>query len=164
MGKRKELCGNKDDIIRKMKETANIGCYRRYQCVLLALENPDMTAEQIGKITLYSTSRIWAIHAEYRKSGLDGLIDGRGGRYHENMTYEEEAKLLEDFKEESESGKLVVAGKIKLAYEAEIGKEVAESTIYRMLDRHGFRKIVPYKRHPKSNQEEQEAFKKTSRT
>ena len=123
MGKRKKLCGNKDEIIRKMKETDNVNCYRRYQCVLLALENPDMTAEQIGKITLYSTSRVWAIHAEYRENGLDGLLDGRGGRYHQNMTREEEAKLLENFKEESESGKLVVVGKIKLAYEAKVGKE-----------------------------------------
>jgi transposase len=164
MGRRKILSGNKEEIIRRMKETSDTGFYRRYQCVLLALENPDMTAEQIGKITLYSTSRVWAIHAEYRKNGLDGLTDGRGGRYHQNMTLEEETKLLEDFKEESESGKLVIIKKIKHAYEAKIGREVAESTIYRMLDRHGFRKIVPYKRHPKNNQEERESFKKTSRT
>ena len=162
MGKRKMLSGNKEEIIRKMKETTNKDCYRRYQCVLLAIDNPEMTAEQIGQITLYSTSRVWSIHSEYRKNGLDGLVDGRGGRYHQNMTPEEESKLLEDFKEESKSGKLVVAGKIKLAYEKKVGKEVAESTIYRMLHRHGFRKIIPYKRHPKSNQEEQEAFKKTS--
>ena len=53
-------------------------------------------------------------------------------------------------------------GEIKKAYEAKVGKEVAESTIYRLIARQGFRKIVPYKRHPKADVEEQEAFKKTS--
>ena len=56
---------------------------------------------------------------------------------------------------------LVVVGRIKAAYEAKLGREVAESTIYRMLARHGFRKIVPYQRHPKANKEVQDAFKKT---
>jgi len=164
MRKRKAIIGDIKEIAHHMKESENTSYYRKLQCIHLALLHPEMTAAQIGEITLYSTSRVWAIHAEYRKNGIEGLVDGRGGRYRQNMTVEEEANLLEQFKEESETGKLVVAGKIKLAYEAKVGKEVAESTIYRMLNRHGFRKIVPYKRHPKSNGEEQEAFKKTSRT
>jgi transposase len=161
MNKRKSLTGNIDEIVKVMKEHEKSGSYRRIQCVYLALLYPDMPAKEIGKITLYSESRVWAIHAEYRKSGIESLLDKRGGRYRENMSIEDETTLLSAFEEESRSGKLVVAGKIKIAYEEKIGKEVAESTIYRMLDRHGFRKIVPYKRHPKSNKEEQEAFKKT---
>jgi transposase len=153
--------GDVKEIALQMKEAEKTSYYRKLQCVHLALLHPEMSAAQIGKITLYSTSRVWAIHAEYRENGLEGLVDGRGGRYRENMTVDDETELLETFKEESENGKLVVAGKIKLAYEAKVGKEVAESTIYRMLDRHGFRKIVPYKRHPKANKEEQETFKKT---
>ena len=77
------------------------------------------------------------------------------------MTLCEEAALLSGFEEQSQSGKMVVAGEVKSAYEAKAGREVAESTIYRMLARHGFRKIVPYQRHPKANKEEQEALKKT---
>ena len=157
------LTGNLVEIAQAMKEQENVGEYRRIQCVYLAILYPEMSAEEIGKITLYSESRVWAIQAEYRKSGLKVLSDKRGGRYRENMTIEEERVLLSAFEKQSESGKLVVAGKIKLAYEEKVGKEVAETTIYRMLDRHGFRKIVPYQRHPKSNIEDQEAFKKTSR-
>jgi transposase len=162
MRKRKELVGNVEEISKAMKEQKNPELFRRMQCVYLAMMHPDMPSKTIGEITLYSESRVWSIHAEYRKNGIQGLGDKRGGRYRENMSYEDEQALLNTFKEESNSGKLVVAGKIKLAYEEKVGKEVAESTIYRMLDRHGFRKIVPYKRHPKANKEEQEAFKKTS--
>jgi hypothetical protein len=77
------------------------------------------------------------------------------------MTLAEEAAFLAPFIEESKTGSIVVIGKIKKAYEEIVGKEVAESTIYRLLDRHGFRKIVPYKRHKKADTEEQETFKKT---
>ena len=50
---------------------------------------------------------------------------------------------------------------IKRAFEAEVGHKVAKTTIYRMLDRHDWRKIMPRPRHPKSDTEAQEGFKKT---
>jgi transposase len=124
--------------------------------------HPDMSASEIAKITLFSTSRVWAIHANYRSQGLAGLIDGRGGRYRQNLTFVEEEQLLKPFECESKNGSLIVAGKVKKAYEQKIGKEVAESTIYRMLHRHGFRKITPYRRHKKADKDSQETFKKTS--
>jgi transposase len=163
MRKRKEIKGTAEEICKVMKEQTSPEAYRRIQCVYLAIMYPDMGTKEIGKITQYSESHVWAIHAQYRTSGLEGLKDKRGGRYRENLTIEEERELLSVFEEQSRSGKLVVVRKIKLAYEEKVGKEVAESTVYRMLSRHGFRKIVPYKRHPKSNEEEQEAFKKTFR-
>ena len=92
--------------------------------------------------------------------GFTGLEDGRGGRYRENLTIAQEEELLKPFEEQSKTGSLVVASKVKKAYEEKIGREVAESTIYRMLDRHDFCKISPYRRHKKANKEEQEAFKK----
>jgi transposase len=65
---------------------------------------------------------VWAIHANYRKNGLDGLVDGRGGRYRENLSIAEEEKLLVPFEEESKNDTLVVAKdltippNIRLAY------------------------------------------------
>jgi hypothetical protein len=51
---------------------------------------------------------------------------------------------------------------IQRAYEDRVGKSVAPSTIYRMLERHGWRKVVPRPRHPRANRAGQAAFKKTS--
>ena len=93
---------------------------------------------------------------------MSSIKDKRGGRYRENMTLAEEADFLEPFIEKGKTGALAVAGEIKRVYEEKVGHTVAESTIYRLLDRHGFRKIVPYKRHKKAKTEDQEAFKKTS--
>ena len=161
MPKERNLQGDIKDIVQAMRSCGNPGEYRRIQCVYLGIVYPEMTAKEIGGITLYSESRVKAIHGNYRKNGLERLKDSRGGRYRQYMTVDEEAKFLEPFERKGKSGALVVANEVKKAYEAKVGKEVAGSTIYRILDRHGFRKIVPYKRHKKADTEEQEAFKKT---
>ena len=162
MRKNRVLEGDLSEIVCRMKECINPDEYRRIQCVYLGMLYPDMPAKKIGEVTLSSESRVWAIHAEYRENGLPGLIDGRGGRYRQYMSLAEEAKFLEPYEEKSKTGTLVEASGVKKAYEEIVGQKVAKSTIYRLLARHGFRQIVPYKRHRKADTEEQEAFKKTS--
>jgi len=162
MPKKRILEGDINKIANAMKECEDARECRRIQCVYLGMLYPDMPAKKIGEITQYSENRVWVIHGDYRKGGLNALSDTRGGRYREYMSPAEEAKFLESFEEKSKTGALVVVSEVKKAYEAKVGKEVAESTIYRILDRQGFRKIVPYKRHPKTDVEEQKAFKKTS--
>jgi transposase len=162
MPKKRILEGNVNEIEESMKNCDDPNEYRRIQCVYLGLKYPEISAKKIGEITLYSEDRIWIIHKKYREGGLEALRDSRGGRYREYMSVEEEIEFLKPFEQKSQTGTLIVVGEIKKAYEQKIGKEVAESTIYRLLARHDFRKIVPYKRHKKGNNEEQKAFKKTS--
>jgi len=50
-----------------------------------------------------------------------------------------------------------------LDFEKRIGLKVSKSTIYRLLHRHNWRKIVPLPFHPEQNKEVQAAFKKTSK-
>jgi hypothetical protein len=45
-----------------------------------------------------------------------------------------------------------------------VGQTVHKTTIYRLLERHEWRKIVSRQSHPKVNEQEQEAFKKTSQS
>lgn len=70
---------------------------------------------------------------------------------------------IKPFFEKAEKGQITTASKIKEALEERIGHAVAESTVYRLLNRHGWRKIAPRPAHPKTNKEEQETFKKTSK-
>ena len=53
--------------------------------------------------------------------------------------------------------------KIPSAFEKRIGRKLAQSTVYDLLHRHGWRKITPRPRHPKSDLEAIASFKKTSR-
>ena len=77
------------------------------------------------------------------------------------MSLDDEKDFLRPFmKLASNSGILEVSG-IHKAYEAKTGKKVPFSTVYRLLARHGWRKIAPRPSHPKTDWEAQEAFKKT---
>jgi len=164
MSKRKKLTGNISEIKTAMLNAKSVAEFRRLQCVYLGEAMPDMTAKDIGETTLYSETNVKKIHSDFRKTGMESIREKRGGRYRENISYEEEKEFLSQFEERSASGKLIEISRIKSAYEKQLGRMVHKTVIYRMLARHGFRKLVPYKRHPKGNPEEQEAFKKTSKT
>ena len=163
MPKRKEIAENIETVKEAMIATKSKSEFRKLQCVYLGDTKPEMTAKDIADITLFTEISVKKIHCNFRRHGLDSIEERRGGRFRENITIEQEKALLKQFEEQSLSGKLVEITKMKLEYEKLAGKEVNKTVIYRMLERHGFRKIVPYKRHPKTNTEEQETFKKISR-
>ena len=77
------------------------------------------------------------------------------------MTIEQECQFLSQFLDQAAHGGILVVSKIQQAFEAKVGRKVAQSTIYRMLARHDWRTIIPRPRHPNSNTEAQEGFKKT---
>jgi len=88
---------------------------------------------------------------------------GKGGRRHQYLTLEPEQDFLAPFFDQARAGTIATAAQVKQAFEARVGTEVDESTIRRLLDRHGWRKLVPRPVHPKADPAEQAAFKKTSR-
>lgn len=69
------------------------------------------------------------------------MVNKRGGRRRENLSIEEEKEVLVPFFEKSKTGEILIVKEIKLAYEAKVGCKVPKSTIYRMLARHGWRKV-----------------------
>ncbi len=74
------------------------------------------------------------------------------------MSFEEEATFLEQFKEK---GQLVEISEIKEAYDKAIGHKSGSAQIYRVLHRHGWRKVMPRSKHPqKASNEAIEASKK----
>jgi 2-polyprenyl-3-methyl-5-hydroxy-6-metoxy-1,4-benzoquinol methylase len=77
------------------------------------------------------------------------------------MTVEQERQFLSRFFDQASHGGILVVSEIKRSFEALVGRKVAKTTIYRMLERHDWRKIVPRPKHPKSDSEAQEGFKKT---
>ena len=58
------------------------------------------------------------------------------------------------------AGSILVVAEVHQALEQQLGRKIAESTVYRILHRHGWRKLVPRPFHPKRKPEAAEAFKK----
>jgi transposase len=85
-----------------------------------------------------------------------------GGRRHELMSLEEEREFLRPWVELSMDGGMLIVGPLRAALAQRLGRPVTHSVVYRMLARHGWRKVAPDTRHPKSDPAEQERWKKNS--
>lgn len=121
----------------------------------------DKTAEILGM----SRSRVCVLRRRFRASGGQG-VDGkekRGGRRRALMSVEQETAFLAPWVEKAHGGGVLVAPPIHAALEEAVGHAVPKSTVYRLLARHGWRKVTPDTRHPKVDPRAQESFKKTSR-
>jgi transposase len=86
-----------------------------------------------------------------------------GGRRRQNFSLQEEKEFLKPWVEQAEKGGVLVVPPVHEALEKKLGRKVAESTVYRLLARHDWRKIAPDTCHPKKDPDAQEVFKKNSR-
>jgi len=120
---------------------------------------PDQTT---GRIIGRSRPTVVRLRKRFRESSTGkGSRRNWGGRRYGYMTLEQELQFLSHFFDQAAEGGVLIVSEIKRAYEAEVGHKVAKTTIYRMLERHDWRKIMPRPRHPKSDEKAQEGFKKT---
>lgn len=150
-------------VLELLKKAKTKSEFQRIQCVWMRLKK-NLSAPDIADLMGWNVSSVRRVHAQYYKH-REKIFKGvsRGGRHRENLSKEEEKKLLNQFFDKAKDGGILVVSGIKLAYEREVGHKVPKSTVYRMLTRHDWQKIVPYRRHPKADLEKQEAFKKTFR-
>ena len=102
-------------------------------------------------------------HMAYDGGGIKALKPKPiGGRQRENMTLSKEKALLAGFVRAAGAGEMLNIHDLKAAYEQAIGHPTSNSTVYNLLDRHGWRKLMPRPFHPKRNLAAQNAFKKTA--
>lgn len=159
----KPILPKERELLRKLlREVRTKADFKRVQCVWLRAEL-NLNSTQIAAAVGLSSSTVKITQSRYFKQKEAALIGmGRGGRRRENLSIDKEKKLLERFLKPATGGGVLVVSEIKAAYEEKVGHPVPKSTVYRMLARHGWRKIAPRPRHPKSDPDVQEAFKKTS--
>ena len=144
-----------------LKRASSHAEYQRIQCVLIRATLGG-SAAQIAQLLGWSTATVHVIHSRWAKEG-DALFDlhARGGRRHQHLSAAQEDRLLAPFTAKAQAGGLLHVSEIKQAMQKKVGSAVAPSTVYRMLDRHGWRKVIPRPRHPKADMQAQDAFKKT---
>ena len=152
-----------EEIEEKIKTTVGFWRVKRWMVIRHALVNPS-SAKEIALNTGMAEQSVHNLIAAYNREGEKAVeTKGKGQRQKANLTIEEEKEFLQPFFEKAEKGQITTAGEIKESLENALGHSVHKTTVYRLLDRHGWRKIAPRPAHPKTNKEEQEEFKKTSR-
>jgi transposase len=85
----------------------------------------------------------------YVEGGLPALLPKKREAHRRNMSYAEEASLLAGFEKVAQAGQVVEVSEIKAAYVEKVGHPIGNGQIYRVLKRHGWRKVKPRSRHPK---------------
>ena len=132
---------------------------QRIQMVLL--REDGKTQPQIAELTGVSLSTINRAHMAYDNGGVNALKPKpSGGRVRENMTLQEEKAFLNQFAKAAGAGELLNIHDLKAAYEKAIEHPTSNSTIYNLLARHDWRKLMPRPFHPDRDLAAQKEFKK----
>src|ERR1700674_4569972 len=135
---------------------------QRQRIQMVLLRESGMAQPAIAAAMGVSLSTVNRAHMAYDDGGIKALKPRvNGGRKRENMTVAEEKTLLARFATAAGAGELLNIHDLKTAYERAIGHPTSDSTVYNLLHRHGWRKLMPRPFHPKRNPAAQDAFKKT---
>jgi transposase len=135
---------------------------RAAQAVLLPAM-ASATLEQTAAILGVGRATVPRLQQRFRASVQPRAPRPRwGGRRKALLSIEEEAEFLAPWAEQAKSAGVLVLSPIRAALAQRLGRPVAASVVWRLLARHGWRKLAPDTRHPKSDPVAQEAWKKNS--
>lgn len=139
-------------------QAKTVADYRKALSVLLTVElglDADQTAELLGtsRRTVFRDRDNIRIQDDTAKKSW-------GGRRHCSMTVEEEGEFLAQWTAKATKGGILTVPPIHAALVERLGRDIPLSTTYRMLARHGWRKVQPDTKHPKSDPAMQDEFKK----
>ena len=137
---------------------------RQAQAILLPLEL-GLSLEQTALVIGRSVSATCKLRNRRRREAAGELTPKKRKRELRNRAaanLERESTILDELLTGSAQGGVIVIPALKPAFEKALGRPVALSTLYRVLARHGFRKLAPDTAHPKGNPQGREDWKKNS--
>ncbi len=147
-----------------VRQTQDIREMRQAMAVLLPAElntSLEQTARLLG-VGRATVPRLQAGFRERRQSHKEETKNW-GGRRRFLMSREEEETFLKPWIEQAQSGRVLVLSPIRAALAQHLGRPVKASVVYRLLARHGWRKVAPDTHHPKSDPQVQADWKKNFR-
>jgi transposase len=148
------------ELSRKKNKNKNVD--KRVRALLYY--NQGMNRKAIAEKTGFAATYITELVGKYRKGGIDAIAGNHYKGNRRNLTFEQEAALIEPFRKKSAAGQVTSIRELKKAYEEATGKSLQNNNkgqIYRVLARHNGRKVMPRSVHPKkASPEDIEASKK----
>ena len=149
-----------EEVKGKLKETVGFPRVLKW----LVIWNSQVDPRPANEIALHlglATQTVHNIASQYNRFGPQALEGpGKGGRYKAYLSLKEEAEFLKPFKGKAITGQIATAAEIHRALEKRLGHSVHKTTVYRMLKRNEWRKLVPRTVHVQSDEQKQDDFKK----
>ena len=150
-----------EEVKHRMQSASRSFHRQRWLIIYNALVDPR-TAEEIARHCGVAKGTVQHLISRYNRFGVSAVeTQGKGGRRRQYMTREQEKQFLQPFFTRAQTGEIATIAEIHHAFEVTVAHEIDESTMYRLLDRHGWRKLMPRPRHPQASEEAQDQFKKT---
>jgi uncharacterized protein with von Willebrand factor type A (vWA) domain len=119
------------------------------------------TAAKTGRIVGLSEPTVKRIWSAFLRDGFDALLGEKRGqaRGRAHLPARKERAFLLPFLRKAERGKLTTVREIHAAHCERVGKSLDPTVTYRLLGRHGWRRVVPRPTHPRADHRGQETFK-----
>ncbi|MFZ0613435.1 MAG: winged helix-turn-helix domain-containing protein [Desulfobacterales bacterium] len=156
------LCSNEEiQQAKQLRDQATtIADYRRALSVILVAEH-GLDAEQTAKVLGTSRRTVFRNRKDICNQDTTSKKPW-GGRRRCSMTLEQEQEFLAQWEQKAAQGGVLSVIPIHAALKERLGRAIPMSTTYRLLARHGWRKVQPDTKHPKSDPDKQDEFKKKS--
>ncbi|MBM3804532.1 MAG: hypothetical protein FJW26_19715 [Acidimicrobiia bacterium] len=145
-------------------EATDVSQLRAAQSILLpALAN--LTLEQTATVLGVGRASVHRLQQRFREELKPARAVQKpwGGRRRALMSLDEEKAFLEPWIEQARDAGILVVSPLRAALAEKLGRKVTFSVVYRLLARHGWRKVAPDTRHPKSDLAAQAEWKKNFR-
>lgn len=129
---------------------------KRAEKRLLALElrAAGKSAKEIAAVTGLQERYIPQLTAKYLSGGIEAISGNHYGGNRRNISVEKEEEVLKPFLEKAKKGQIIDVSAIKSSYEEAVGHTIGNGQIYRVLRRHGWRKVMPRSKHPQKASDE----------
>ena len=151
-----------EELLQWVREAPDKSSYQRRLAVWLTYLG-ELSAQQVAEYLGVSKQAVWLWVGQYNREGPGGLARvGRGGRRWALLSWEEEEAFLEQWHQKAAVGEVLTVHDLHQALAQRVGRKVSLAYVYRLLHRHGWRKLGPRPHHPKRQPELQEEFKKNS--
>jgi transposase len=143
-------------------ETGDVRQLKAAQAVLL----PAFTGATVEKTALLlgvGRASVHRLQQEFRQSVQEPARPRKqwGGRRRALLRWEDEEAFLAPWVEPARQAGVLVVSPLRAALAEKLGRRIAPSVVYRLMARHGWRKVAPDTRHPKSGPAAQSEWKKT---
>jgi len=148
-----------EQIKEAAKKNKNKRVDKKLQVLIMRHDNKGN--EEIAVRTGYNVRYITTLMGQYKNQGLEEFIRIKQTSHRRNLSEKEETEVLERFEQAAEAGQELTVSEIQKRLEKALGRPASHDYAYRVLHRHGWRKVMPRPKHPKAaTKEEQDSSKK----